>query len=67
MAFPSEASVDAAIDTLISVAKENKTRVGARKLYRDIVKLVRQIERVEPTTYADLWADGSYTSDYDAA
>jgi len=67
MSYPSEATVDAALDSLISVATENKDRVDARKLYRKIMELPALIEKVEPTTYADLWSDGSYSSDFDAA
>ena len=67
MAYPSEGTVDAAIDSLLAVTTEDKTRPRARQLYRKVLELVALIEQVEPTTYADLWSDGAYSDDFDAA
>lgn len=66
MAYPSEANVDAALDTLLAVATEDKTRSKARQLFRKVNELAQLITTVEPTTYAGLWSDASLSDDFDA-
>ena len=54
MALPSFTSVSTAIATLQSVALEDKTLVGAEKLFTDLLNIATRVENLYPASFSNI-------------